>query len=247
MSERPDTVGWALVTGGSRGIGRAIVLELARAGYAVEFTWHSNAAAAAETELLAGEAAVCGHACDGADADAVATLARRLLEEKGAPRILVSNAGVTSDALISSMSTDQWRRVVSANLDGAFHVVNAFAEAMMTGGGAIVLISSVSGMKGIAGQANYAATKAGLSGMARVLAVELGRFGIRVNAVAPGFVATDMLGAIPDGQVKSMTRGIPLRRVGTVDDIAPLVSFLASERAAYITGQTIVVDGGLTA
>lgn len=246
MSDEYDSPGWALVTGGSRGIGKAIVLELARAGYAVEFTWRSNEAAATETEQAAG-AKVRGHACDSADSEAVAALADRLLKEKGPPKVIISNAGVTADALISSMTRTQWRDVLSANLDGAFHIVNAFADAMMTSGGAIVFISSVSGIKGIAGQANYASSKAGLSGMARALAVELGRFGIRVNAVAPGFVGTDMLGSIPDVQMKAMTRNIPLRRIGTVEDIAPLVAFLVSDSAAYITGQTIVVDGGMTA
>jgi 3-oxoacyl-[acyl-carrier protein] reductase len=238
---------WILVTGGSRGIGRGLVLGFVRSGFEVEFTYQSNSDAAAQTEGEAGGGAR-GHRCDSADQAAVDALAEHLIAEKGAPRAIVSNAGVTRDSLLVNMTPAQWHDVVGANLNGAHFVTRAFTASMIEAGdGVILLMSSVAGQKGVAGQSNYASSKAALSGMARALGAELGRFGIRVNAIAPGYIATDMLGAFPDAQRRSIERGIPLRRLGTVDDVVPLAEFLVSDRARYITGQTLVVDGGLTA
>lgn len=240
---------WILITGGSRGIGRGLVIGFARAGFDVEFTYQANAEAAQETERAAAEAGGArGHRCDSADQAAVDSLAAALIDEKGAPFAIVSNAGVTRDSLLVNMTSAQWNEVIGANLNGAYFLARAFAPAMIEAGrGSILLMSSVAGQKGVAGQSNYASTKAALSGLARALAVELGRFGLRVNAIAPGYVATDMLGNFADAQRRSIERGIPLRRIGTVEDVVSVAEFLVSEQAGYITGQTIVVDGGLIA
>jgi 3-oxoacyl-[acyl-carrier protein] reductase len=240
---------WILITGGSRGIGRGLVTGFADAGYDVEFTYRSNAEAAEETaRAAAGAGDVRGHCCDSADQAAVDSLAATLIAEKGAPFAIVGNAGVTRDALLVNMTSAQWNEVIGANLNGAYFIARAFTQAMVEAGqGSILLMSSVAGQRGVAGQSNYASTKAALSGLARALAVELGRFGLRVNAIAPGYIATDMLGNFADAQRRSIERAIPLRRIGTVEDVVSVARFLISEQARYITGQTIVVDGGLTA
>src|SRR5688500_20179041 len=169
---------WILITGGSRGIGRGLVIGFARAGYDVEFTYRDNVEAAEETTRAAADGGgVRGHCCDCAHQAAVAALAGTLIAEKGAPFAIVSNAGVTRDALLVNMTSAQWNDVIGANLNGAYFLARAFTQAMVEAGrGSILLMSSVAGQKGVAGQSNYASTKAALSGLARALAVELGRF-----------------------------------------------------------------------
>lgn len=241
---------WVLVTGGTRGIGRGLVAAFCAAGYDVVFTYQRSHEAAAELvrEMAATGARAAGHCCDSADEEAVNALARGLLVERGAPHAVVNNVGITRDAVLMRMSREQWTDVVNANLNASFYVTRAFAHAMVEeGDGVILQMSSVSGFKGNVGQTNYSATKAAMIGMTRSLALELGRFNVRVNAIAPGFITTAMTAEIPEAKLKSLGAGIPLRRFGTVREVASLATYLASADAAYITGQTFVIDGGLTA
>jgi len=241
---------WALVTGGARGIGLGLVKAFASAGFDVAFTYKSSADAAREVEASMATLGfhVSAHACDSTDEAAVQALADRLLAERGAPYAIVNNAGITRDSLMMKMSAEDWRAVIDTNLNSAFFVTRAFTPSMMEAGDGVVLqISSVAAHKGIAGQTNYSATKAALTAMTRSLALELGRFNVRVNAIAPGYIATDMFDNIPDARRKSIKSSIPLRRIGTVEDVSSLARFLLDPSASYITGQTFVVDGGLTA
>lgn len=240
---------WALVTGGARGIGLGLVKEFAAAGFEVVFTYKSSAETARSVEASMAEQGfrVDGHACDSTDEAAVQALADRLLAERGAPYVIVNNAGITRDSLMMKMSAEDWHAVIDTNLNSAFFVTRAFTPSMMeTGDGVVLQISSVAAYKGVAGQTNYSATKAALTAMTRSLALELGRFNLRVNAIAPGYIATDMFDNIPDAQRKSIKNTIPLRRIGAVEDVSSLALFLTGQSASYITGQTFVVDGGLT-
>lgn len=244
-----NTNRWALVTGGARGIGQGLVREFAFAGYEVVFTYKSSVDSAHELEssMAAQGLRVSGHACDSTDEDAVQAFADRVLAERGAPHAIVNNAGITRDALMMRMSAEDWRAVIDTNLNSAFFITRAFTPSMIENGAGVVLqISSVAAFKGIAGQTNYCATKAALAAMTRSLALELGRFNLRVNAIAPGYIATDMFEKIPEAQRKSIRNSIPLRRIGTVEDVSSLALFLLGPTASYITGQTFVVDGGLT-
>ena len=238
----------ALVTGGSRGIGRAIVLRLATQGADVAFSYRGNEAAAKETaaaiEAL-GRRALPVQA-DVSDPAAADTLVKTALEAFGKIDILVNNAGVTRDDLIMRMSLDDWRTVLETNLFGAFYVIKAVTRPMLKAkGGRIINITSVSGQAGQIGQANYSSAKAGLIGLTKATARELASRGITSNAVAPGFVLTELTQDLPENLMKQLTDATPLGRFGTTEEIASAVAFLASDEAAFITGQILGVDGGL--
>jgi 3-oxoacyl-[acyl-carrier protein] reductase len=238
----------ALVTGGSRGIGRAIALRLATQGADVAFTYRGNAAAAqatvAEIEALGRRAlAVQADAADGTSAEAAV---KTVLDALGKVDILVNNAGITRDDLIMRMSAEAWNDVIDTNLSGAFWMTKAITRPMLKArGGRIINITSVSGQAGQTGQANYSAAKAGLIGLTKATARELASRGITVNAVAPGFVLTELTQDLPEALQAQITERTPLGRFGTPEEIAQAVAFLASDDAAYITGQVLAVDGGL--
>ncbi|MGH7445794.1 MAG: 3-oxoacyl-[acyl-carrier-protein] reductase [Longimicrobiales bacterium] len=235
----------ALVTGASRGIGRTIAEHLARAGARVAVVARDEERAGVAAQALEGEGHLA-YACDVADGDACTALVKRVEDELGGIDILVNNAGVTDDNLLLRLTDEAWDRVLDTNLKGAFHLIRAASRGMMRRrSGRIINISSVVGVTGNAGQANYAASKAGLIGLTKSVARELASRGILCNAVAPGFIETDMTGVLPDATRASLQDQIALGRLGTGDDIASVVRFLAGPGAGYITGQTIVVDGGM--
>lgn len=235
----------AVVTGGSRGIGRAIAEALAEGGARVAVVARSLERA----EAVAAELPGGGHqafACDVADADAVAGLVSAVEEALGSLDILVNNAGVTEDNLLMRLKDEDWDRVLETNLKGAFLTIRAASRGMMRRRqGRIINISSVVGLTGNKGQVNYAASKAGLIGMTKAVAKELASRNILCNAVAPGFIETDMTAAMTDAAQDALKGQIPLGRLGTPNDIGAVVRFLAGPGAAYITGQVIVVDGGM--
>ncbi len=239
----------ALVTGASRGIGKAIALRLARDGARVACV-ASRVENAAETVAAcvecAGEGAARAFGVDVADTAAVAELVGAIQKELGGLDVLVNNAGITRDGLLMRMSEADFDRVLDVNLKGAFNFMRAAARPLMRSSGRIVNISSVVGLTGNAGQANYAASKAGLVGLTRSVAKELAGRGVCVNAVAPGFIDTDMTGALDEKAREELVKRIPLGRIGRPEEIAELVAFLAGPAGAYITGQTLVVDGGLS-
>lgn len=244
MTQRPV----ALVTGGSRGIGRAVVLRLAQAGYDVAFCYHSRSEDAAKTEQAAVEsgARVLAVQADVADSAAVSTFVRRVEDELGPIEGAVTSAGVTRDRSLMMMADDDWAAVLRINVDGTFHACRAAMFGMLKRRrGAVVTLSSVAGRYGNAGQANYSAAKAAVSGFTMAAAKEVGRYGVRVNAVAPGFIITDMTETVPDQVRKQALPRIPLRRMGTAEEVADLIEFLVSDRASYITGQVFGIDGGL--
>ena len=238
----------ALVTGGSRGIGRAIGLRLATQGADVAFTYRGNAAAAnataSEIEGL-GRRALAIQA-DASDADAAEPVVKAVLEAFGKVDILVNNAGVTRDDLIMRMSAEAWRDVLETNLFGAFWMTKAVTRPMLKArSGRIVNITSVSGQAGQTGQANYSSAKAGLIGLTKASARELASRSITVNAVAPGFVLTELTKDLPEALQAQINERTPLGRFGTPEEIADAVAFLVSDEASYITGQILAVDGGL--
>jgi 3-oxoacyl-[acyl-carrier protein] reductase len=238
----------ALVTGGSRGIGKAIGLRLARQGADVAFSYRGNAdaakATAAEIESIGTKAvAIQGDVKDPGSAEAVVKSA---LEAFGKVDILVNNAGITRDDLIMRMTEEAWRDVLETNLFGAFWMTKAVTRPMLKArSGRIVNITSVSGQAGQMGQANYSSAKAGLIGLTKATARELASRGITVNAVAPGFVLTELTRNLPEALQNEINARTPLGRFGTVEEVADAVAFLASDEAAYITGQVLAVDGGL--
>jgi 3-oxoacyl-[acyl-carrier protein] reductase len=225
-----------LVTGGSKGIGSGIAVRLAKAGHRVAATYRTGDV----------PADVLGVQCDVTDPAQVEAAFAQVESSLGAVEVLVANAGITRDTLLMRMSDEDWDRVISTNLSGAFRVARRAARPMVRGRfGRIVFVSSVVGMMGSAGQVNYAASKSGLVGMARSLARELGSRGITANVVAPGFIETDMTAELGEDLIKKYAEQIPLGRFGSVDDVAGTIEFLASDAASYITGAVIPVDGGL--
>jgi 3-oxoacyl-[acyl-carrier protein] reductase len=238
----------ALVTGGSRGIGRAIVTRLATQGADVAFTYLGNEAAAKETTAAVKGLGRTGLAIQGDARESAAAEAtvKAALEALGKLDILVNNAGITRDDLIMRMSPENWRDVLETNLFGAFWMTKAVTRPMLKArGGRIINISSVSGQAGQTGQANYSAAKAGIIGLTKATARELASRGITVNAIAPGFVLTELTQDLPETLKAEITARTPLGRFGTTEEVANAVAFLASEEAAYITGQVLAVDGGL--
>jgi 3-oxoacyl-[acyl-carrier protein] reductase len=238
----------AVVTGGSRGIGKAIVLRLAEQGADVCFSYRGNADAAnatvEEVESL-GRKAVSVQA-DASSPDGAEALVKAALDAYGKVDILVNNAGITRDDLIMRMSPEDWRDVLETNLFGAFWALKAVTRPMLRAkSGRIINISSVSGQAGQMGQANYSSAKAGLIGLTKAAARELASRGITVNAVAPGFVLTELTQDLPEDLQAQIRERTPLGRFGTPEEIANAVCFLASDEAAYITGQVLAVDGGL--
>jgi len=241
----------ALVTGASRGIGKAIAVQLAAHG-AFVFCASTREGGCADTlaaiaALSTGPGKAAALVADVADPAQAERLAKTILEQQGQLDFLVNNAGITRDGLFLRMSSDDFDAVLATNLRGTFLVCKAFARAMCKARtGRIVNIGSVVGLTGNAGQANYAASKAGLIGLSKSLAQELAGRGITVNVIAPGFISTDMTAGLPAATKELMLQQIPLARFGQPEDVARSVSFLCSEDAAYITGQTLVVDGGMT-
>lgn len=237
----------ALVTGASQGIGRAIALELARAGATVALGARNEAKLAevkAEIEAAGGKAE--SFALDVSNEDSIKAVAKEIVAKLGAVHILVNNAGVTRDTLVLRMKTTDWDDVLTTNLKGAFLLTQALLQPMMKARwGRVINISSVNGELGAPGQANYSASKAGLIGLTKSFAREFASRGITVNAVAPGFIETDMTHVLTDEQKAAMLTAVPLARAGTVADIAAAVRFLAGEEAGYITGHTLDVNGGL--
>lgn len=246
-ADRPLLGKVALVTGASRGIGRAVALALAQAGAAV-------AAVATKASGCADTVAACralgvkseAYGVDVADSNAVEALVKEIAHAFGGLDILVNNAGITRDGLLLRMSEEDFDRVVDVNLKGTFNFVKSAARLLMKSRGRIVNVSSVVGITGNAGQVNYAASKAGVIGLTRSVAKELAGRGVTVNAVAPGYIETDMTAAIDGAAAAKLAEAIPLGRIGKAGDIAATVVFLAGPGGDYITGQTLVVDGGLS-
>lgn len=238
----------ALVTGGSRGIGRACVLRLAQDGYDVAFCYASQSEAA---EVVRKEAAEYGTRilplqADVASGDSVRALVKKVGEELGSIDTLVTSAGVVRDNPLLLMTDEQWQQTLDVNLTGTYNLCRAVVfEMLKRRSGSIVTLSSVAGVHGTPTQSNYAATKAGIIGFTKSLAKEVGQYGIRVNAVAPGFIETDMVADLDPDHKSRMIERVPLGRMGKADEVAELVAFLASDKAAYITASVVQIDGGI--
>jgi 3-oxoacyl-[acyl-carrier protein] reductase len=238
-----------LVTGASRGIGRAIALEFAKGGATLALNYAGNAAAANEALALvqqAGAAKAKLYQFDVADPAACAAAVESVVADLGGLHVLVNNAGISIDQLVMRMKDEDWNRSLQVNLTGNFNLIRAASRPMMKAkGGAIINITSVVGEMGNAGQAAYAAAKAGQIGLTKAVARELASRNIRVNAVAPGYIDTDMTAALPEAAKTKMTELIPLSRLGTAADVASAVAFLASDQASYVTGEVLRVNGGM--
>lgn len=238
----------ALVTGASRGIGRAVACGLAADGFDLALVYAGNADAAAEAVAACEAAGATARAyrCDVSNADEAKATVDAVLADFGSVWALVNNAGITRDTLLARMKDEDFARVLDVNLTGAFNMMRALARPLMRQrGGRIVSMSSVVGLMGNAGQANYAASKAGLIGLTKSVARELAPRGVTVNAVAPGFVRTDMTAVLPEQVVERYEGQIPLGRLADPEEVAGVVRFLVSDAAAYVTGEVIRVDGGM--
>jgi 3-oxoacyl-[acyl-carrier protein] reductase len=238
----------ALVTGASKGIGRGIALRLAQAGAQVAFTYLSSVekGQVLEKELQALGVKAKGYRSDAADFKAAEELVQAVLAEFGTLDIVVNNAGITKDNLLMRMTEENFNDVIRTNLNSVFNITKACQRPMLKQrSGSIINISSVVGVKGNAGQANYAASKAGIIGFTKSVAQELGSRNIRCNAIAPGFIETEMTDTLPPETVKQWRESIPLKRGGTPEDVANAVLFLASDLSSYVTGQVLGVDGGM--
>ena len=238
----------ALITGASRGIGRGIAIEFAKQGAHVAFTYNSSAEAAneLEKELSSFGIKAKGYQSNAAQFDAAQSLVDEVIKEFGHIDILVNNAGITKDNLLMQISEEDFDKVIEVNLKSVFNLTKAVIRPMMKQrSGSIINMSSVVGVKGNAGQTNYAASKAGILGFTKSVALELGSRNIRCNAIAPGFIETEMTDKLDEKQVQEWRNAIPLKRGGKPEDVANACVFLASEMSAYITGQTIHVDGGM--
>lgn len=238
----------ALITGATRGIGKGIAKVFAEHGANVAFTYSSSvdAANALEKELQSKGVKAKGYQSNAAKFDAAQELAKNVLDEFGAIDILINNAGITKDNLLMRISEDDFDKVIEVNLKSVFNLTKAVIRTMMKQrSGSIINMSSVVGVKGNAGQSNYAASKAGIIGFSKSVALELGSRNIRSNVIAPGFIETEMTEALPEETVKTWREAIPLKRGGTPEDIANACVFLASDMSSYITGQTLSVDGGM--
>ncbi len=238
----------AIVTGGSRGIGREIALTLAKYGANVVVNYNGSKEKAEEVleeiKLLGGRGTL--YQADVSNFTEVKTMFEFVVDEFKSIDILVNNAGITRDNLIIKMSEDDFDRVIATNLKGCFHCLKVASRHMLKQqSGSMINIASISGINGNAGQVNYSAAKAGVIAMTKTLAKELGSRGIRVNAVAPGYIATDMTSVLKDELKDKIKEMVPLKRIGECSDVAEMVAFLASNKASYITGQTISIDGGL--
>ena len=238
----------ALVTGAARGIGKAIAIKFAEEGANVAFTdlVIDENGKATEAEIAEKGVKAKGYASNAADFSQTAEVVQQIMENFGRIDILVNNAGITKDGLMLKMTESQWDAVINVNLKSAFNFIHACTPIMMRQrGGSIINMSSVVGVHGNAAQCNYAASKAGLIALAKSIGQEMGRRGIRANAIAPGFIDTPMTQQLPEDVRKEWMEKIPLRRGGTVEDIANVATFLASDMSSYVTGQVIQVDGGM--
>lgn len=241
---------YVVITGGTLRIGKGHVTAFAQAGYSVIFTYKSSSASAKKIEQGAAAKSldVKGYQCDVTDMQSVNGLAETLFSDNIIPVGLINNPGITNDALLAKMSSEQWHSVIDTNLNAVFNVTRSFVPKMMElDSAAVINISSVSGHKGNPGQTNYSSSKAALTGLTKSLPLELARFNIRVNSISPGYIDTEMLQTIPEDQRKKIKKSVPLRRIGSIDDVASLALYLMSDGASYITGQSILIDGGLSA
>jgi 3-oxoacyl-[acyl-carrier protein] reductase len=246
MTEQTLAQEIVLVTGASRGIGRAIAIELARRGATVVGTATSEAGAQGITQSLAEAGKVRGIVLNVADPQSIDAALKNIEEHEGTPSVLVNNAGITRDNLLLRMKDEEWNDILATNLGSVFRLSKGVVRGMMKARrGRIINIASVVGVMGNAGQTNYAAAKAGIIGFTKSLAREVGSRGITVNVVAPGFIATDMTAKLPAEQQAQLTGQIALGRLGSPEDIACAVAFLASPQAGYITGETLHVNGGM--
>jgi len=238
----------ALITGASRGIGRAMALKFAQEGANVAFTYLSSVekGQALEAELQAFGVQAKGYRSDASDYKAAEDLVGQVIADFGKLDILINNAGITKDGLLMRMSEEQWDTVITVNLKSVFNLTKAAIKPMMKArAGSIINLTSVVGIRGNAGQSNYAASKAGIIGFTKSVALELGSRNIRSNAIAPGFIETEMTGEINEKAIEEWKQQIPMKRGGQPDEVADCAVFLASDRSRYITGQVLQVDGGM--